>query len=788
MASVADWILRGRWGVLLAAVAAAAWLGSYIPRIQFDSSSDGSVPRGDPEQAFFEQTIETFGNDQVSIVVVDAAPVGDVFNHATLRKIDRLTRAIDTIVGVEEVVSLTNGRYLTGATDLLETPPIIETIPQDPDSLARLREFVLGNDLFLKTLVSPDGQAAAINVFVRDYPDSVLIAMDLDGQIKAFLEAEDGPEDLHYAGLTYTRRIINATMKRDLRLFVPLTIGLIMLVLFLNFRSVRGVALPMLTVAMSTVGTMGLLGLLQKPMSLVMTILPPLLIAVGSSYSIHVVSHFNERRRAGEDSRTAARGTLQHLAKPVSMTAFTTIVGFGSLLVNPIPNISKMGVFAMAGIAITFVVSLTVLPAVLSMLKSPSQPRTARRGGGGARGGAAATEPPVDRLDRFLGGLAAFNENRTVWVGVLVLAIAVASVWGLLSLRVDTNFLSYFDKDSEIRQTSDIVSAKLAGASTFFLVVDGGEPGSIKEPALLQAVARIEDRMEAMPGVDKAVSIVGHLQRLHSALNYDDPDSLVIPDDRGVIEEEILLFSISHDPGVMERYVDGNFSQMTVFARTNLVGSSEILGALDEIEAFAREALPPGYTAKPTGTLVVLTRATEAVARGQRNSLGLALGIIFVVMTLLFRSLRAGLLSMVPNLVPILIVFGLMGWSGVTLNIGTSIIACVAIGISVDDTIHFLIDYQRRQREGRDRRQAARESIRAVGRPMVYTSVTLVLGFLILALSKFEMISSVGLLTGTTMLTALGADLVVLPAILISTRPVVPVRGRTAARAGVRNR
>lgn len=768
MERLAGLIIRLRWIVLILAAGGTVWLGSHISRIQFDSSSDGSVPRGDPEQAFFNETIDTFGNDQVSVVVVDASASGGIFSARTLQKIERLTRAIDRIVGVEEVVSLTNGRYLTGAGEMLETPPIVSTIPESADSLADLREFVLGNELFLKTLVSEDGAAAAINVFVRDYPDSQLVAMDIDGQIKALIAEEQGPEDLHYAGLTYTRRVINDTMHRDLKLFVPLTIVLIMIVLFLTFRSLRGVFLPLLTVAMSTIGTMGLLGLLQKPMSLVMTILPPLLIAVGSSYSIHVVTHFNELRRRGKGSREAARETMAELSTPVTMTALTTIIGFGSLLVNPIPNISKMGLFAMAGIAITFLVTLTVLPAVLSLLKTPPQK---------ARPSAA-----LDLMDRFLGSVAGFNENRRVLVGVLGGLVLVVSVLGMFGLRVDTNFLSYFDKKSDIRLTADIISEKLAGASTFFLVIDGLNEDSVKQPALLQAVDRIQAHMETVPGVDKTVSLVGHLKRLHSAINYDHPESLLVPDDAGIIEEEILLFSISHDPGAMERYVNGDFSQLTIFARTNLIGSAEILAALDDVEAFARAELPDGYTAKSTGTLVVLTRATEAIARGQRDSLALALVIIFIVMTILFRSLRAGMLSMIPNAFPILIVFGLMGWTGTTLNIGTSIIACVAIGISVDDTIHFMTDYSRRMREGRDRRRAARESVHAIGRPMVYTSITLFFGFLILSLSKFQMISAVGMLTGITMLTALGADLVLLPAILISTRPLTGGGGKKRSR------
>ena len=754
----ADIILKLRIPILLLALGVMLWLAFYIPRIRFDSSSDGSVPHGDPEQSFFEETIETFGNDQVSLVVVDVPGESGVFNHRTLEKIDHLTRAIEKVEGVEEVISLMNARYLTGAGEMIETPLVIPEIPDTPEGMADLRDFVLNNDLFLKTLVSSDGRAAAINIFVRDYPDSVLIALDIDGKIQRIIEDEQGPERLHYAGLTYTRRVINATMHHDLMIFVPLTLVLITLVLFLNFRSIRGVVLPLLTVAISTVCTVGLLGLLNKPMSLVMTILPPLIIAVGSSYSIHVVSHFNDNIRNNLDGRDSALHMLRDLTLPMAMTAFTTIIGFGSLVVNPIPNIRKMGIFAMIGIAFTFLIALTVLPAILSFFRAP-QVRTG-------------SKDPSDRMDRFLGWLAGFNERRRLWVAVMVILVAVFSVWGLLAVRVDTNFLSYFDEESDIRKTTDIISEKLAGASTFFLVVDGKKPDSMKGPEVLRSVDRIQKFMEGLPGVDKTVSIVGHLKRLHSALNYDDPDSLIVPGDAGVIEEELLLFTLSHDPGAMERYVNGDFSQITVFARTSLVGSSEILGTLKEVEEYAARELPPRFTAKPTGTLVVLTHATEAVSRGQRNSLAMAIAIIFLVMAILFRSLRAGFLSMLPNVLPILIVFGMMGWSGTTLNLGTSIIACTAIGISVDDTIHFMTTFRRRIRKGRNRRQAMEETIQSIGRPLIYTSVTLFFGFLILSLSNFEMISSVGFLTGATMLTALGGDLVLLPDILVSTRSI----------------
>ncbi len=232
------------------------------------------------------------------MVVVVAFGRDGIFTPGTLARIDRLTRRIEEITGVEEVISLTSARFLTGAGDMIETPPVISKIPGTHEEMQELRSFVLGNELFLETLVSADGRAAAINIFVRDYPDAELIALDIDGKIIRVMEEEKGQDQLHYAGLTQTRRVMIRTMQRDLAVFVPLTMALITLVLFLTFRSVRGVVLPLLVVAASTVCTIGFIGFLDRPLSLVLTILPPLLIAIGSSYSIHVVSHFDELRRA----------------------------------------------------------------------------------------------------------------------------------------------------------------------------------------------------------------------------------------------------------------------------------------------------------------------------------------------------------------------------------------------------------------------------------------------------------------------------------------------------------
>ncbi len=609
---------------------------------------------------------------------------------------------------------------------MLETPLVVPEIPGDRQGMQDLRKFVLGDELFLKTLISADG--------------------------------EQGPEELHYAGLTYTHRVINATMHRDLRIFVPLTLVFISVVLLVTFRNLRGVALPLLAMVMSIVLTMGLIGFLEKPFSLVLTVLPPFLIAIGSTYAIHVMSHFDNHMRDHPPggSREAARLTIEGLILPVAMSTFTTMIGFSSLIINPIPNIQKMGLFSTIGTVLAFIVTVTVLPSILSLVRKP---RLKVRG-----------EKSGDATGRFLAWLVRSIERYTIWIGISLVLVMAISVLGFTRIKVDTNFLSYFDEDTEIRKTADIITEKLAGASTFYLVVDGREPDSMKRPELLRAVDRIQEYMESLHGVDKTVSIVGHLKRLHMALNYDDPDSMIVPGNEGVIEEELLLYCISHDPAAMERYVNGDFSKMAVLARTSLVGSSEILGTIRKLSDYAAGVLPPGYTAKPTGTIIVLTYAAESIAKGQRKSLISALLLIFIVMALLLRSFSAGFFSMLPNIFPILIVFGIMGFTGITLNIGTSIIACTAIGIAVDDTIHLMIEFRRDMEKTRDQKLALRGIFQSIGRPVIFTSVTLFFGFLILSVSDFEIISSVGFLTGITMLTALVGDLVMLPILLLATK------------------
>jgi predicted RND superfamily exporter protein len=751
-------LIRLRLPVIVAGVAVTLWLGWHIPEVQFDTSTASSVPPNDESLRFYDEVIETFGNDLVSVVVVVADGADGVFAPETLTRIDRLTRAIEGIRGVQDVISLTNAVYLKGAEGWLETPPIVAEIPRTPAEVESLREFVLANELFHKTMVSVDGSAAAINVFVRSLPDSQLIDLDIDGKILALIDEHRGSDDVYYAGYTHTRRIVNETMRRDMTRLGPIAGAMIALILAISFRSPVGVLLPVLNVSMAVIWTIGFIGFTGRSISLVSSMLPPLLVAVGSAYSIHVVADFFDVFRREGNAKQAMLVTMREVAMPVLVTALTTVIGFASLTLNEIPNIRTMGMFAATGVVFCALIALTVIPALLSYVRSP-------RAAGRKRRSSPVVDRVIDRAGHFAGA-----RGLVVIVGTAVLLIV--AVIGLLRVKADTDMLSFFRPDSEIRVTTDLIAEHLAGASTFYLAVDGKEPNSMTRPDVLRAIDDVQRYMESLPGIDKTASVVDQVKLLHRALNDDDPAFEIIPEDQGIIDEEILLFSISHDPTAIERYVNGDFSQLSVFVRSRLVGSSEISETLEQIEEYAAQRMPAGVTARPTGTIVVMTASMQAVVAGQRNSLVMAMGIVLLLMTLLFRSLRAGLLAMIPNLVPILLLFGIMGWSGITLNIGTSIIAAMVIGIAVDDTVHYLVRFNRAVRRGRSQQEATLDAMNEAGKPIIFTSMTLCLGFMIMIASDFEVTRWVGMLTAITMITALLADLLVLPAVLLKLPPV----------------
>jgi len=741
-----------RWPVFIGAFVVTAVFAAFLGRIEQDTSAEGSIPFGDPSQVYFESIKEDFGNDQVAMLVVVSPDSLGVFAPATLAKIRRVTDRIAELDGVDNVVSLTNATFLSGlGGEELTNDLLVPKTPVDRAAARALRDDILANTLFHKTLVSPDGRVAALNIFLSSVSDSVIFASGVDDSLSNIVIREAGPEELYYAGLTHTRVEISRTMSRDLRVFVPLGFTLVLLVLGGAFRMFKAVVVPALTITIAIIWAFGLTGMLGIPIVQVMTMVPPLMMAICCSLVLHVITTNLQVAATGEAADRSVRRAYSSLGGPLLIAGLTTAIGFASLMSSPVPNIRKVGLFATAGVFIIILLMFTFVPAAYTIF--PLRPR--RRGGG---------TPFAGLLQRIV----RFNLRHRRLMLAVALITMVLSIVGMTRIRVDTDFLTSFKKNSPVRVAADVIEENLAGVNTFYVIAEGDNADAMREARVLGPLSDLQDYMEAKPEIDKATSMINMVKLFHQALHADDPDSFAISPVQDTLDEEIFLTIDCEEPAVRARYVVEDFSSMAIFVRAKSMSTGELAVVIEDIERRGAELLPDDVRVEATGTPVIFAKSVSAIIRGQRNSLVLAFVLIFVLIAILFRSVPSGLLAMLPNFVPVFFVLGLMGWLDIPLSLGTSVVATIALGIGVDDTIHYFLHYRRHINDGHTRELAVAKTLEQAGAPFILTSLSLILGFMVLCFSNFGMLFSVGLLTSLAMVACLVSDLFFTSALLLN--------------------
>ena len=624
---------------------------------------------------------------------------------------------------------------------------------------------VADHPVYLKNLVSPDGRAAAINVtFLESITDEEFRRRGLDEKIQGILDEEEGPEKLYYTGLPRFKVHMVKSMQEDLKYFLPLVLLCIVVVMLASFRSLRGVLLPALTSIVGLTWTLGIVVLAGSSLSLGSITLPPLLLVLGTVYSLHVVAEYYELARPGRPVSEVVLETLRKTGMPVLITALTTAVGFASLVVNRIVSIREMGLFSSVGIIFAFVLSVTLVPALLCLLPLP-------------RRRVETFSPVLTSALQKISRMDIRYRRPIILTGILV---AVLAAWQIPSIQVDSNFQSFFREDDPIRQASDAINEHLAGSSAFYVTIDGEEKQIIQKWDTLRRIKELQRYVDSLPGIEKTISLVDYCEILDRGIQAIPPLE-EMPEASQPEEETTFWQNPSQLDGVMQLVFLNSksiacvvnhptYSRTNIIVRTSLVRASDVIATAEKIKAFAAKTFPPELTVRVTGELILHTRTSGDIVKGQIQSLALAAGVIFIVMSTMFLSVRIGLIAMVPNIFPILVFFGLMGASGAVLSLSTNIIASIVLGIAVDDTIHLMSRLSSQVRATADREQALLQTFSTVGKPVFYTSVVLFLGFLTLCVSTFVPIREFGVLAAASMLVALAADVILLPAILSTTR------------------
>jgi len=757
-------VVRHARGVLAATallgLAATACLVRLDPpgiRIGVDPSAEPLLPADDPARPLYQAAVRDFGDDEVYVVAITDDGLFTAEGLARLRRIHEALRTLPGVRSVQSLVDVTTFGY-DASTDAIEVRDFVEALPSAPAALAALRARALADPLFRRALVSEDGRTAALNVSFRKMNDADFIAADLDGRIAAILAAERAPGvEVHVAGRPHVKSRVYHTIRRDLLLLVPLAVVAMAAVLALVTGSAAGVLLPLGIALLATGLTFAALAVTGRPLTILTTLLGPNGIVIGSVYGVHVLTRFREDAEETPDAPSAATRCLEHVRVPVLISGATTAVGFASLLVSNVPAVLELGAFEVLYVGCVTALSLTTLPAALALLP--------------ARSLAPAGTTPWSRLvsaiesavDRFLAAAEDLSVRRARPILVAATFVTLGAAALIPSLRIDTDYLSFFREGSRVRRDFAAVNERLAGAVPLYVVFEGGGPGTFREPAALAGVERVQRALDAVPGVTRTVSAVDTLRVLNRAVERDDPAEERLPPTRAATAELIQLLP----KGDTGRLLTVDQARANLVVRTGEVGSESVLALAARIETvLAGGLLPPGLHASVTGNAILLSRSADLIARQQLGSVGLAAATIFGLVAVALRSLRLGAIAMVPNVVPVVLFFGLLGAGVAPLSLPTSLIASVALGISVDDTMHVLARYREERRRGRDAEEATRCAARQVGRGMLTASVMLTAGFAVIALSGFATLRQFGLLSAWTMAVCLATDLILLPALL----------------------
>lgn len=729
--SILRWILKRRRLTLVLLVLVTVFFCLFIPRLSFNTSVNDLIIENLPENGEYEAFKQIFGSEEIIRVVIKCE---NIFDALTFRKIEQLSQKAAKIEGVQRVISL---------------PAVKKAVDLSSNwSMEQFKTVIADVPLFKHNLLSDDHTATLLTLVLDENADH-------DKVIKAVNDSIINPSTsmrLYQIGMPIISKALAQYTKNDFLVLPPLTFLLIALVLFIVLRNISYIILPMICVGTALAWTFGIMGIIGLPLSLLTMIVPVFLIAVGTAYCLHIVAEHRHISSTAENAYGAVTRTFESTIVPTVLAIFTTVIGLSSLFFNRITAIKEFALIACVGMTAYLLVMLTLLPLGMSFIQPGKNEQTRTK---------ASPEPIQKIIDWVITVNMKWQKTALLTLAVLILFCLL----GMLRLKVETNPVSYFKADSQVSRDFHDIYQHLSGSLPINIVV-GGEEDYFENPQNLELLGRIQAFASSLNGVDKAVSFADYMKLVNYATNRFDPQYYKLPTEGYEVRMLINSYRSLLGADMMKAFMNPTFSKANILLFTHISSSEKIIKVKQDIENYAGRYLPEETQLQVTGFGIVISASSHQLTIGQLKSLSITLVVIFGIMLLLFLSYKVGLLAIVPNLFPIVVNFGIMGWLGIELSMATSLIASVAIGLAVDDTIHYMVRFNREFKTDLDEKRALRSTLNQIGRPIIYTTLTIGIGFSILMLSSFRPTAIFGVLMVITLFAALVGDLILLPILL----------------------
>lgn len=735
--NISNKIVSLRWITIILVILCTGFFGFQLSKLTIDADIIKSLPDDDKNAELLKHISKNFGGNNMGVVILET---DNIYQTEVVEHVRILTDTLSKIAGIASVSSLTNIINIKGSEYGIEVGRLVDEsrLPTSPEEFQALRNNILSNNMYKGTIVSEDETSALIIFNLADDANVNEVAQN----VLAKTQQLNLPETLYYTGSPMLVTYISELMKRDLTQLLPLAFLVIAVILFFSFRTFSGVVLPLLTAVISIVWSLGLMALLGYSMSMISNNIPIILLAVGSAYSIHVINRINQLR--AQNSPNAVQAALAYVLVPVILAAVTTIIGFVSFIFGAyLEMIVEFGIFTALGTLFACLLSIFFVPAIMSFKtkKTTSEIKKPRN--------SFLKNSFLEPLKKLI-----FKYPKRILI-IWILLIAT-SVFGVFSIKRSVDIQEYFKKDNPTRLAEKIMVEKFGGTKPVFVLFKG----NMQDPEVLKTMEKTAQYMEQSPDIYTSMSIAD----LIAELNFAITGNRAVPDDPAQIQQ---LWFLLEGNEILNRFVSDDLDEGIIVSKFKSPDNQSKIVFSEYMNTFIKQNSTADCQIEITGMPFVDITMDKSLTNSQMGSISIAIIFVIFIVGLILRSLKNGLFASIPIVAAIIILFGVMGLTGISLNIATVLVASVALGIGIDYSIHIISHFNYVLRDTQDFKAAIQEAIVVSGNAIIINVIAVSAGFLVLVFSDMVPLQYFGLLIAISMVSSGLGAITLLPSILI---------------------
>jgi len=740
METFARGIMKFKWLIIIAVIGLTILFGVQIPNLGINSDVIESLPDDDPDALLLKRIAREFGGNSIGMVILET---DDIFQPEPLEHMRLLTDSLGTIDGISSVTSLTNIIDIKEGGFGIEVGKLIDeyNMPQSEEELKELKARIFSKDMYRGSMVSDDGTAAVVIFTLAEGANPQVVT----GDVKRHTEALNLPEKIYYAGSPVMVTTVSELISTDLLTLIPISFLVIAIILFFGFKSIRGVIMPLLTAGIATVWTMGIMSMVGYKMSMVSNNIPIILLAVGSAYTIHVLNRIRLERE--KELKKAIVRALAYIIIPVFLATVTTMIGFLSFIFGAYLNmIRDFGIFTSIGTAIASLLSIFFVPAIISLMKARKRSQF---------------HPEMKNKQTFLARRFLIPLKNLLYLqprNILITwgALIIVSTGGIFMIERSVDINDYFKNDNPTRIAEELMTKKFGGSKPVFVHFKG----DMHDPEVLKTMLRAEAYMKESPDIYSTQSIADLIAQMIGILEGTEE----IPDERAKIEQ---LWFLLDGQEYLQRFISEDLTEGVILYKFTSSDNKSKKEFSDYMETFINEYSTEECRIQITGMPFVDLTMDKSLINSQFGSLSIAIVFVVIIVGLILRSFKSGIYASIPIIASIVILFGLMGYIGISLNIATVLVASLTLGIGIDYSIHVITHFNHSYKRGGDVYRALRDVILISGKAIIINILSVAGGFLVLLFSEMVPLQYFGLLISISMIASGLGALTLLPVILI---------------------